>query len=62
MTFNYVPVILAFRTFRDLEKGSSDIVALVILIYSRFIIVMMQINTIQYEARSYDVSLTSIPL
>ena len=34
---------------RDLEKGSSDIVALVILIYSRFIIVMMQINTIQFS-------------
>ena len=50
MTFNYVPLILAFRTFRDLEKGSSDIVALVILIYSRFIIVMMQINTIQYNS------------
>ena len=31
---------------RDLEKGSSDIVALVILIYSWFIIVMKQINTI----------------
>ena len=34
---------------RDFEKGSSDIVALVILIYSRFIIVMMLINTIQYN-------------
>ena len=31
----------------------ADIIALVILIYSWFIIVMMQINTIQYTVQSY---------